>query len=219
MNTLILVPTQLEADKLQLEPSCEESRFEIAVCGFGPVGSAISTCLLIERHRPDRVVLAGIAGALQETAEIGRAFAFRSVTMHGIGVVRDGQLRSPVELGFSELPVLSKTKEKLKDRLIGLQTSDRIPSLPQLLTVCASSDRFDTATERHKLYPAASAEDMEGYAVALACAAMGVPLMIIRGISNRAGEADRSRWQIEKSLKQTHAAILQAVAADDWGVK
>lgn len=218
MNTLILVPTQLEADKLQLELDRAESGFELAVCGFGPVGSAISACLLIERDRPDRVVLAGIAGALDETAEIGQAFAFRSVTMHGIGVVRDGQLRSPVELGFAELPLLSKAKETLKDGSITLQTSDCVSCLPQLLTVCTSSDTFDTAAERRGLYPAAAAEDMEGYAVALACVATSVPLMIIRGISNRAGEVDRSLWQIGKSLAQTRAAILQAVAADDWGV-
>ena len=218
MNTLILIPTQLEADKLQLALTGNESRIDLAVCGFGPVGSAVGTCLLIERNQPDRVVLAGIAGALGKTAEIGQAYAFRSVTMHGIGIAQDGHLLSAAEVGFAELPLTPNSKDSIQDGSITLQTSVRVSSLPQLLTVCTSADGFEAASRRRKLFPAAASEDMEGYAVALACAAKGVPLMIIRGISNRAGEADRSQWQIEKSLGQTRAAILRAAAADDWGI-
>ncbi|NBP89418.1 MAG: futalosine hydrolase, partial [Planctomycetia bacterium] len=45
------------------------------------------------------------------------------------------------------------------------------------------------------------AEDMEGFAVALACRLAGVPCQIIRGISNRAGDRDKAHWQIEPALR------------------
>ena len=41
---------------------------------------------------------------------------------------------------------------------------------------------------------------MEGFAVALACRLAGVPLLIVRGISNTAGDRDTIRWQIEAAL-------------------
>jgi futalosine hydrolase len=42
---------------------------------------------------------------------------------------------------------------------------------------------------------------MEGFAAAVACKLAGVPLSIIRGISNRAGYRDLSRWKVKEALE------------------
>jgi futalosine hydrolase len=44
------------------------------------------------------------------------------------------------------------------------------------------------------------AEDMEGFGVALACRLLGVPLAIVRGISNEAGDREHARWQVPAAL-------------------
>ncbi len=49
------------------------------------------------------------------------------------------------------------------------------------------------------------AEDMEAFAVALACQLHSIDLTVVRGISNLAGDRDKSRWQIRQSLAQAHA--------------
>lgn len=62
------------------------------------------------------------------------------------------------------------------------------------------------------LLPAAAAEDMEGFAVAMACRLRGVPLDIVRGISNAAGDRDRSHWQVSAALEAAGRLALQIMA-------
>jgi futalosine hydrolase len=77
-----------------------------------------------------------------------------------------------------------------------------------LLSACAVSACAADVIARLRLFPDAAAEDMEGFAVAAACRLAGVPLDIVRGISNIAGDRDHSRWQIDAACRA--AATLAA---------
>ncbi|NNE00524.1 MAG: hypothetical protein HKN47_24680 [Pirellulaceae bacterium] len=82
---------------------------------------------------------------------------------------------------------------------------------PCLLTGCSASGDVAEAAQRHAMYPAAAAEDMEGFAVALSCRVAGVPVSIVRGISNRAGDRDSRNWQVESALDAVAALIVTDV--------
>ncbi|NDC63000.1 MAG: hypothetical protein EBZ59_03230 [Planctomycetia bacterium] len=69
-----------------------------------------------------------------------------------------------------------------------------------LLTVCAAAAAAEDVRLRKRAFPDAMAEDMEGFAVALACRLRGVPVGIVRGISNTAGDRDTARWQVGAAL-------------------
>ncbi|MCZ4638591.1 futalosine hydrolase, partial [Streptomyces rubrogriseus] len=58
--------------------------------------------------------------------------------------------------------------------------------------------------ERH---PGALAEAMEGFGVAEAAAAHGVPVLELRAVSNPVGPRDRAAWRIGEAL----AALTDAV--------
>ena len=68
---------------------------------------------------------------------------------------------------------------------------------------------MELAERRRQCYPQAVAEDMEGYAVALACSISGLRLTIIRGISNETGVRDKSKWSIRESLQSVAEALNQ----------
>ena len=76
-----------------------------------------------------------------------------------------------------------------------------------LLSACAASACEADVLSRLRLFPSATAEDMEGFAVTAACRLSGIPLDIVRGISNTAGDRDHSRWQIDAAC---HAAAALA---------
>ena len=56
------------------------------LCGFGIAAAAARTAQLIAALRPERVILVGIAGRLDDRLAIGAATLFDSVACHGIGV-------------------------------------------------------------------------------------------------------------------------------------
>ena len=50
---------------------------------------------------------------------------------------------------------------------------------------------------------------MEGYALALAGQRFKIPVVEIRGISNEAGDRDRSNWDFETAMALPQKAILE----------
>ena len=89
----MLVPTELEARRLALRHA------PLELCGFGLARAGVGAMHAIARHRPQRVVLAGVAGSYDaELAPIGAVLAPALVRCHGIGV---GD-QTPAQLGFAD---------------------------------------------------------------------------------------------------------------------
>jgi futalosine hydrolase len=134
----------------------------------------------IARHRPQRVVLAGVAGSYDATlAPIGAVLAPRLVRCHGLGV---GD-QTPAQLGFAD------SDEMALDGQDGLA-----------LSVARASESRDQARSRRTAEPQAVLEEMEGYAVALAAMVTGIPCTMVRGVSNMAGDRDLAGWSLDPAL-------------------
>jgi futalosine hydrolase len=172
--TLVLVPTELEARRLALrhEP--------LELCGFGLARAGVGAMHAIARHRPQRVVLAGVAGSYDTAlAPIGAVLAPRMVRCHGVGV---GD-RTPAQLGFAD------SDEAALDGQDGLA-----------LSVARASESLDEARSRSTAEPRAVLEEMEGYAVALAAMTAEIPCMMLRAVSNMAGDRDVAGWSLDPAL-------------------
>lgn len=202
---LILIPTigELRVIAPRLVP-LQLPVQQVQICGFGPVASAARTSQLIAGLQPDRILLVGIAGALTRVLVPGQAAVFDDVAMYGIGAGSGDAYRNAGELGWSHWTDVSPERGEVKigDR-ISLRTEQSQQPITQLLTVCAAAATQKDARDRLAKFPDAIAEDMEGFSVAMAGAMAGVPVSIIRGVSNIAGDREKSRWRITDAL---HAA-------------
>jgi futalosine hydrolase len=210
---LVLVPTESESRIIEpLVRAGGSGSFCLHLCGFGPVVAAARTALLIAEHRPERVLLVGIAGRLSNRLAIGGAYAFERVACHGVGA-GSGDAFAPAEaLGWPQWPgdgADSATRIGDEISFASGRLPDSAARAGLLLSACAASADEADVCSRRQLFPDAAAEDMEGFAVAAACRLAGVPLDIVRGISNAAGDRDASGWQIEAACR---AAAELAVA-------
>jgi futalosine hydrolase len=204
-TTLVLVPTDLE--RRLLGPALSAglgagSRIEL--CGFGIVAAAARTAALLTTHAPDRVLLVGIAGRLGATLSIGVAYRFDRVACHGVGAGSGDAFVPAAALGWPQWPGDPAAAAAAVGDVIDLPTprtdADAMASGGLLLTACAASATAEDAAARRNMFPAATAEDMEGFGVALACRLRGTPLVIVRGISNDAGDRDHARWRVPTAL-------------------
>jgi len=210
---LLLVPTELERGFIApvMVAACSTA-IPVELCGFGPVVAAARAAQLIAEHRPERVLLVGIAGRYADRLAIGQAYAFERVACHGIGA-GSGEAFVPAEaMGWPQWPGDgSDPATRIGDVLAC--TSGRLPAAAAraglLLSACSASAGEGDVRSRLRLLPEAAAEDMEGFAVAAACRLAGVPLDIVRGISNTAGDRDTSGWRIEAACRA--AAELAAM--------
>jgi nucleoside phosphorylase len=113
---------------------------------------------------------------------------------------------SSFDMGWHQWP-----REPMIQDAIQLSAHKHDHPLPGLVSVLAASATPAEAAWRHSRFPLGKAEDMEGFGVAVSCRLANVPLMIVRGISNRAGDRDHAKWNIAGSLDQAMQMILQKV--------
>lgn len=220
---LILVPTAGEArrlfpaDTLLDGPArtvqLDSTVCHVALCGLGPVAAAAATMQAILAHKPGRALLVGIAGSYDlERRGIGETVIATRIRLHGVGAGEGARFAA---LPYPQLPAgyLGEDVHTVLD----LEDSPQLreggacadTERAEVLTVCAAAADPQEAAERHRRYPDSVAEEMEGFAVALACRMAGVPLTILRGISNLAGDRDPRGWESQGALDACRGVLSE----------
>lgn len=215
---LVLIPTAVEQRRIEDHGGFDAGLGIVALCGFGPIAAAARTAELLSALRPARVVLVGIAGTFDaELLPIGRALAFDAVAVEGIGAGEGRSLAGPAALGFPQWPAVGGA-EAIHDRIVlarsRVRDAERLRDPARtalLLSTCAASASTAQAALRRERFPEALAEDMEGFAVAFACALAGVPCQIVRGISNVVGDREPSHWRIPAALAAARLCALDVL--------
>jgi len=212
-TTLLLVPTPLEASRLDELGPLGGRGVARQLCGFGPVASAARTAGLLERLAPTRVLLVGIAGTYDEgRLPVGAAAWFEEVALEGVGAGEGARRLSPSALGLPQWPGDGASAPPVYERLAlqgPLELAHAARSL--LVSACSAAATEDDLAARLELHPEAAAEDMEAFGVALACRLARVPLCVVRGISNRAGDRHAARWRVPQALAAARELALEVL--------
>lgn len=150
---------------------------DVLLTGIGKVAAAASVARAVAERRPSRVLNIGTAGALRDGVE----------GVHQVGRVLEH------DVDHAALSAL------IGEPLVGEVVLD--PDLPMVL---ATGDAFvSDGAERLRLAERAHLVDMEGYAVARACADAGVPCELVKVVSDSADETAGHTW-----LEQVDALAL-----------
>lgn len=218
MSQLILVPTAFEHDLLfgkqaVMHPSesgwivSQVGSLTVALCGIGPAAAAMSTYALAGRYQPERITLAGIAGAFAESGhKPGDLVQVSQDTFADLGYHDETGVFNLDDMKLPHLP--------RKEGPMGCRFSLAAPfDLPRAtaLTVSTITSDDDRATALWGRFRA-DLENMEGAAVAMAAETLGIPVCQIRAVSNRVGPRDPKSWLIKEPLARLGAFLLENVA-------
>lgn len=172
---------------------------DLLAAGVGPALAAATTAGALTAAalagRPyGLVVSAGIGGGFQPAAPVGSLVVADAITVADLGAETADGFLPVTELGFGT--VSHRPPESLV-RATAVVTGARTGTILTVSTVTGTADRAAALRARH---PAALAEGMEGFGVAEAAAAHGVPVLEIRAVSNPVGPRDRAAWRIGDAL-------------------
>lgn len=204
----ILVPTEMERSILaNLLPRT----IRLHLVGFGAVSAGIEAARLFASFPASdctkRIVLTGIAGTYHPSLyPPGTATCFREVAMWGIGAGPEDEFVMPGDEGMEGVSFDDRIpgSEPIPLKIVGGHSSARL-----LLTATSAAGTANQVSIRRTRFPQAACEDMEGYPVALAARRAGKDLTILRGISNIAGDRNKSRWVICDALAAVAEIINQ----------
>lgn len=158
----------------------------ILLSGIGKVSASVGTSLLINHFEPDFIINTGTAGGLKNT-QIYDLIVASQVRHHDVDVTAFGY-----EIGQqAQMPPAFFPDEKWLKFLTKHFETNKIPFRIGLVV---SGDAFISCAERRNWienhFPDALAVEMEAAAIAQTCYLMKTPFLLLRAISDNAGEGN-----------------------------
>ncbi|MER5729183.1 futalosine hydrolase [Streptomyces sp. NPDC002138] len=178
---------------------------DVLVGGVGPAAAAAATATALatslagapgpDGPRPyGLVVSAGIGGGFQPAAAVGSLVVADALVAADLGAETPDGFLDVRELGFGHTVHLPPAE------LAALAAEVTGALLAPVLTVSTVTGTAEGAARLAARHPLAGAEAMEGFGVAEAAAAHGLPVLEIRAVSNAVGPRDRAAWRIGEAL-------------------
>ncbi|MFF9770593.1 futalosine hydrolase [Streptomyces sp. NPDC014636] len=190
--------------------------WDLLAAGVGPALAAARTAGALTAAalagRPYALaVSAGIGGGFPPGAPVGSLVVADVITVADLGAETADGFLPVTELGFGT--ITHRPPESLV-RVVSEATGARTGTILTVSTVTGTAGRAAALRARH---PGALAEGMEGFGVAEAAAAHGVPVLEIRAVSNPVGPRDRAAWRIGDALAAlTEGFGKLAPALESW---
>ncbi|WP_327403194.1 futalosine hydrolase [Streptomyces sp. NBC_01288] len=167
---------------------------DVIAAGVGPAAAAAATATALAGTPYALVVSAGIAGGFQPEAPVGSLVIADEITAADLGAETPDGFVPVTELGFG---TVTHRPPSALVRDLAAASGARTGAVLTVSTVTGTAAR---ATELRARHPRALAEAMEGFGVAEAAAAHGVPVLELRAVSNPVGPRDRAAWRIGDAL-------------------
>ncbi|MET7273569.1 futalosine hydrolase [Streptomyces flaveolus] len=172
---------------------------DLLAAGVGPALAAASTAAALTAAALDGapyglVVSAGIGGGFAPGAPVGSLVVADEITAADLGAETADGFLPVTDLGFG---TVTHCPPAGLVRRVAAATGARPGTVLTGSTVTGTAERAALLRARH---PGALAEAMEGFGVAEAAAAHGVPVLELRAVSNPVGPRDRAAWRIGDAL-------------------
>jgi futalosine hydrolase len=219
--------TETKGDLEILHGSIGDKKVLVTFSGLGKINAAAAAAAILSSYSVSRLWMWGSAGAYDLAGvEINDVVLASEEILGDEGVAT---ISSWQPLDVIGIPLMESKGEPIFNRMevdqLDLEHSrkllgkwESIPSSPRIhvgpfVTVSAISGSIARARLLSNLY-GALCENMEGGATAQVCLRYQVPFLEIRGLSNRAGDRNKKRWQLSKALNNCQRAVIYLL--DNW---
>jgi adenosylhomocysteine nucleosidase len=210
---LTAIPEEIAAFGDHLERTGEESvagirihhgtldgwRVVLAESGLGKVNGALAAAVLLDRFGCGGLIFSGVAGGLDPALKVGDLVVATEVIQHDYGAVVNGELEvyRAGTLPFPEFRgdlALKADTAVIAGAGVALADEERV----NFGTILTGDSYLGCGVTRERLFSRfrAKAIDMESGAVAQVADAFGVPWLVIRALSDLAGEDSRLDFQL-----------------------
>ncbi len=161
--------------------------------GIGKVNAAIGATLLIDNFNPDCIINTGAAGGFKGTVSVGDIVISTQAAHHDMDCTVFGYRYGQVP-GMPPFFTANKKLIELTEKCI-----HQIGNINTVKAAVLTGDQFMNSAEQtaqiKKQFPDAEAVEMEGAAIAQTCYRFQTPFVIIRSISDIAGQENAIEYE------------------------
>ncbi|MEK5077426.1 5'-methylthioadenosine/S-adenosylhomocysteine nucleosidase [Solibacillus sp. FSL W7-1436] len=179
--------------------------------GIGKVNAAMSTTILLEKFNPKVVINTGSAGGFDAALKVGDIVISDEVRHHDVDVTAFGY-----EIGqMAGMPAAYKSDEQLME--VAKQAVKEVGEHNYSVGLICSGDVFMSNPARveavRKDFPSMKAVEMEAAAVAQVCHQFETPFVVIRALSDIAGQESSMSFDefLPVAAKHSTEIVLNAI--------
>ncbi|EAJ6152878.1 5'-methylthioadenosine/adenosylhomocysteine nucleosidase [Campylobacter lari] len=179
----------------------------IAYSKIGKVNSTLSTTIMIEKFKAKLMLFTGVAGAFNPSLEIGDLIYATKLAQYDLDITAFGH-----PLGY--VPgneIFIKTDDKLNN--LAIEVAKELGVKLQSGIIATGDEFICDENKKAKIREIFNADacEMEGASVALVCDALKIPCLVLRSMSDKAGEKAEFDFDefVEKSAKISANFVLK----------
>ncbi|WP_257904672.1 multifunctional 5'-methylthioadenosine / S-adenosylhomocysteine nucleosidase / 6-amino-6-deoxyfutalosine hydrolase [Campylobacter lari] len=179
----------------------------IAYSKIGKVNSTLSAAIVIEKFKAELLLFTGVAGAFNPSLEIGDLIYATKLAQYDLDITAFGH-----PLGY--VPgneIFIKTDDKLNN--LAIEVAKELGVKLQSGIIATGDEFIYDENKKAKIREIFNADacEMEGASVALVCDALKIPCLILRSMSDKAGENAEFDFDefVEKSAKISANFVLK----------
>jgi futalosine hydrolase len=210
MEVLLCAATRFEIDPtIQYLASQNIKNIDILVTGVGLIAATYHITKAVYQKRPQLILQAGIAGALDNNLKLGSVVIIESETIGDLGVMEQGSFRSLFDMEF----VQENDRPWTNARLLNASGILDEILLPKVKGVSINEiTTLPSRIERYKYTLGASVESMEGAALHYVGLMENIPFLQVRSLSNFVGERDKSKWHIKEAIENLNKELIPIIS-------
>lgn len=210
-----LLREKMDVQKVEKIAHCEyfigtlnDKEIILSKSGIGKVNAAVATAILLERYKPDAVINTGSAGGYNPELSIGDLVISSEVRHHDVDVTAFGY-------AYGQVPQLPEAF-KAHDHLIGIAeaAARSVEGVQSIKGLIATGDTFMSDPDKvefvREKFPDIQAVEMEGAAIAQVAYQFDIPFVIIRSLSDIAGQKSEisfDKFIIKASVNSANLVI------------
>ncbi len=211
---LDLIKSRLDAYRTSDQGPCtvyktQSSGIFLAVTGIGLISTAASLGMIISSYSPVSIIMVGTCGVYPGfDLKPGDLIVPQEQAISEAGICVDSGIGDTSMLGLKSyeqaLPFDSNLVEGLFEP--ALRICQTVTG--KMLSVMGVSKNHAQVKLRGERFKPV-AEDMEGFSLAFAGKAFQIPVAQVRAVSNRAGDRDKSNWNLSLASANAQLAVLE----------
>lgn len=191
----------------------------LARSGLGKVNAAAAATLLLDRFEARALIFSGVAGGLHPELPVGAVLLAERLAIHDYGIVTAGRFtatRSGVIPFDAPEVALEPAPAQVRTDFLQLLDAVRLDHPVRLGGITTADYFLNCGQTRDELRArlGADAIDMESGAVAQVADGWGVPLYVIRTLSDLAGEESQVTFTEMEAMAAKNSAVCVKALLD-----
>ncbi|ULQ53006.1 futalosine hydrolase [Flavihumibacter fluvii] len=180
---------------------------DILITGVGSNATTYHLTRYLQHKRPDLVIQAGVAGALDPETTLGTVFAVTHDVFADQGVLENGAFQDIFDLKLAPPNVLPYKKGVLPNPYSNLVKRTRLKKAKAVTVNEITTQKKTTAyySERY----GARLESMEGASLHFVCLLETISFLQVRSISNHVGIRNKKKWNLPLAIGQLNKELIR----------